>query len=187
MHNKPTTAIGWEDRDQNIHQDPDQLLLFRYQTNYPCNSDSSVTIRQALSRQNSLSMDDISQDEFYGTPKPTPMRARPVTGKTRERQRVMAKTVSVESLHYDSVQYSGSPTKSRYQHPEDIRKDNWFYFNYSSFVLHFVHVRSIIFNFQSRKRLYNHKCLLVCLSARNQNPWTAWNHHPSSFFIHPSS
>ena len=33
---------------------------------------------QALSRQNSMSMEDILQDECYGTPKPTPMR-RPVS------------------------------------------------------------------------------------------------------------
>ena len=37
----------------------------------------SITI-QALSRQNSMSMEDILQDECYGTPKPTPMR-RPVS------------------------------------------------------------------------------------------------------------
>ena len=70
-----------------------------------------------------MSMDDISQDDYYGTPKPTPMR-RPVTGKTRG-ERSVSKTVSVESLHYDNIQYSathcGSPTKIKYQHPEDIR------------------------------------------------------------------
>ena len=67
-----------------------------------------------------MSMDDISQDEFYGTPKPTPMRSRPVTGRSRDR--IMAKSVSVESLQYESVQQNGSPTKARYHHPEDIRK-----------------------------------------------------------------
>ena len=48
--------------------------------------------------------------------------------------------------------------------------------------------------FQSRKRLYNHKCPFVRLSVISQNPSTAWNHHTasfilhlSSFFIHPSS
>ena len=75
---------------------------------------------QALSRQNSMSLDDISQDEFYGTPKPTPVRSRPVTGRSRDR--AMSKAVSIESLQYESVQLSGSPTKARYQHPEDIRK-----------------------------------------------------------------
>ena len=34
--------------------------------------------------------------------------------------------------------------------------------------------------FQSRKRLYNHKCCpSVCLSVCNQNPTTAWNPHTS--------
>ena len=65
-----------------------------------------------------MSMDDISQDEFYGTPKPTPMRSRPVTGRSRDR--VMAKSVSIESLQYEHFQQS--PSKARYQHPDDIRK-----------------------------------------------------------------
>ena len=46
-------------------------------------------------------------------------------------------------------------------------------------------------SFQSRKRLYNHKCLFVRPFVRssviNQNPSTARNHHPSSFNLHPSS
>ena len=67
-----------------------------------------------------MSMDDISQDEFYGTPKPTPMRSRPVTGRSRDR--VMAKSVSIESLQYEHFQQSGSPSKAKYQQPDDIRK-----------------------------------------------------------------
>ena len=43
-----------------------------------------------------------------------------------------------------------------------------------------------IFTFQSQKLLYIHQCLLLHVSVCNQNPSTAWNHHPSSFFIHPS-
>ena len=69
-----------------------------------------------------MSLDDISQDDFYGTPKPTPVRSRPVTGRTRDRA-MMSKAVSSDSLHYETVQMSGSggsPTKSR--HPDDIRK-----------------------------------------------------------------
>ena len=34
----------------------------------------------------------------------------------------MSKAVSSESLQYETVQLSGSPSKSRYQHPDDIRK-----------------------------------------------------------------
>ena len=49
----------------------------------------------------------------------------------------------------------------------------------------------LLSNFQSQKRLYNHKCLFVhlsvCLFVHLQNPSTAWNHHPSSFTIHHSS
>ena len=67
-----------------------------------------------------MSMDDISQDEFYGTPKPTPMRSRPVTGRSRERN--IGKSVSVECLQYEIGQQNGSPTKARYQQPDDIRK-----------------------------------------------------------------
>ena len=76
---------------------------------------------QALSRQNSMSLDDISQDEFYGTPKPTPVRSRPVTGRTRDRA-MMSKAVSIESLQSETRQQSVSPSKARYQHPDDIRK-----------------------------------------------------------------
>ena len=36
--------------------------------------------------------------------------------------------------------------------------------------------------FQSRKRLYNHKCLFVCLSAKTLNSLKS-----SSFIIHPST
>ena len=43
-----------------------------------------------------------------------------------------------------------------------------------------------IFTFQSQKRLYIHQCLLLHVSVCNQNPSTAWNQHPSLFFIHPS-
>ena len=81
----------------------------------------SIVCPQALSRQNSMSMDDISQDEFYGTPKPTPVRSRPVTGRSRDRA-TMSKAVSIESLQYETVQLGGSPSKARYQHPDDIRK-----------------------------------------------------------------
>ena len=42
-------------------------------------------------------------------------------------------------------------------------------------------------NFQSRKRLYNHKCPFVRLSVISQNPSTAWNHHTASFIFHHSS
>ena len=42
------------------------------------------------------------------------------------------------------------------------------------------------YRFQSRKRLYNHQCPSVSPLVCQQNPSTAWNHHPSSFFIHPS-
>ena len=45
--------------------------------------------------------------------------------------------------------------------------------------------------FQSWKQLYNHKCRFVCsfvhLFVRQQNPSTAWNHHPWSFILHDSS
>ena len=41
--------------------------------------------------------------------------------------------------------------------------------------------------FQSRKRLYNRKSLFVLSSVLKQNPSTAWNHHPSYFFIQTSS
>ena len=37
--------------------------------------------------------------------------------------------------------------------------------------------------FQLRKWLYIHKFLFVC----HRNPSTAWNHHPSSFILHPST
>ena len=53
---------------------------------------------------------------------------------------------------------------------------------------------TLLHTFQSRKRLYNHKCPSVSPSVCHQNPSTAWNHHTasfilhlSSFFIHPSS
>ena len=39
--------------------------------------------------------------------------------------------------------------------------------------------------FFSRKS--NSSITNVCLFVHHQNPSTAWNHHPSSFFIHPSS
>jgi len=47
-------------------------------------------------------------------------------------------------------------------------------------------------SFQSRKRLYNHKCLFVRLSVRPSVCKTPQQLeiiilHPSSFFIHPSS
>ena len=49
-----------------------------------------------------MSMDDISQDEYYGTPKPTPMR-RPVTGI------VFDKILEIESMSYFSLIKSRKP------------------------------------------------------------------------------
>ena len=42
----------------------------------------------------------------------------------------------------------------------------------------------IVFNFQSWKQLYNHKCLSVCPSSK---PPPSFNLHPSSFNFHSSS
>ena len=73
-----------------------------------------------------MSMDDISQDDYYGTPKPTPMR-RPATSRSRDRMMGGNRIVSVEQLHHEVSQYGGgstgtsSPAKLKYQHPEDIR------------------------------------------------------------------
>ena len=58
-------------------------------------------------------------------------------------------------------------------------------------------VKQLVACFQLRKRLYNHKCLSVCLSILktpfNLNPSSlnilpsSFNLHPSSFNFHPSS
>ena len=93
-------------------------------------SSRSRPITPVLSRQNSMSMDDISQDEYYGTPQPTPMRSRPVTGRNRERG--MPKSASIDSLHYENSTYPASPHKARSQNPEDIRKSSDRYQNNSS-------------------------------------------------------
>ena len=58
------------------------------------------------------------------------------------------------------------------------------------FIIHLLFCTKTVI-FQSRKRLYIHKCPSVRLSVRqsvsHRNPSTAWNHHPSSFILHPST
>ena len=50
-------------------------------------------------------------------------------------------------------------------------------------LLVFLFMKTTYLCFQSRKRLYIHKCL----SVNHRNPSTAWNHHPSSFILQHSS
>ena len=45
----------------------------------------------------------------------------------------------------------------------------------------------MFFSQESNSTIYNHKCLFVRPSVCQQNPSTAWNHHPSSFILHSSS
>ena len=82
----------------------DSAWLRRPRSKY---SSRSRPITPVLSRQNSISMDDMSQDEVYGTPQPTPLRSRPVTGRSRERS--LQASASMSSLRDGQA----SPSKGR--------------------------------------------------------------------------
>ena len=102
-------SVITSDAQQSAH---DSAWLRRPRSKY---SSRSRPITPVLSRQNSMSMDDMSQDEFYGTPQPTPLRSssRPVTSRSRERG--IKSSVSLSSLR-DGY---NSPSKGRYGGAEE--------------------------------------------------------------------